>query len=292
MNPVKRTDAISTSYELQALSETKMAMPSLYTAPDSIDCWRHLRMLSTVKPVVECLPQARWMTVGDGRYGSDAAYLKSLGANVVATSLTDERLRVAHDMGRIGEYRIENAERLSPADGAFDFVFCKESYHHFPRPPMALYEMLRVAKVGVFMIEPMANARVLDAAKRGVKRLLRGDTNFNFEPSGNYLYRLDLADLGQLMCAMGNHTLAYKGINDFYHAPYGKAPAGGGLPYTVTRLGVAVQDVLARLKLLGWGLCAAAVFNGTPPAVLRQRLKQAGFSFIDLPRNPYAPSED
>ena len=285
-------NSISTSYELQALSETKMAMPSLYTAPDSIDCWRHVRMLSTVKPVLESLPNARWMTVGDGRYGSDAAYLKSLGANVVATSLTDDRLRVAHDMGRIGEFRVENAERLSSADGALDFVFCKEAYHHFPRPPLALYEMLRVAKVGVFMIEPMANARVLDALKRTVKRLLRGDSNFNFEPSGNYLYRLDLTELGQLMCAMGNHTLAYKGINDFYHAPFGKAAADGGMPYAVTRLGVAVQDGLARLKLLGWGLCAVAVFNGTPPSGLRQRMSKAGFSFIDLPRNPYVPERN
>lgn len=227
------------------------------------------------------------MTVGDGRYGSDAAYLKSLGANVVSTSLTDERLRIAHEMGHIGEFRVENAEQLSAADGALDFVFCKEAYHHFPRPPLALYEMLRVAKVGAFMIEPMANARILDAVKRAVKHLLRGQSNPNFETSGNYLYRLDLKELGQLMCAMGNHTIAWKGINDFYHGPYGKAPANAGLPYSVTRLGLGVQDSLARLKLLGWGLCAVVLFNGSPPAVLRQRLMQNGFNFIDLPRNPY-----
>jgi SAM-dependent methyltransferase len=283
-------DTIQTSYDLQALSETSMGMPSFYTAPHSIDCWRHVRMLSSVKPLVEAMPGARWMTVGDGRYGSDAAFLRSVGAEVVATSLTDERLREASALGHIGEYRRENAEKLSAEDGSFDMVFCKEAYHHFPRPPLALYEMLRVARTGVFMIEPMANARPLDTLKRVVKRMLRGETNLSYEPSGNYLYRLDLRELGQLMCAMGNHTLAFKGLNDFYHGPYGHAPAGRGWPFAVTRAGVAVQDGLCRLRLLGWGLCAVAVFNGTPPALARERLTRAGFTFIDLPRNPYVPN--
>jgi len=264
-------------------------MPSSYTDPGSIDNWRHARMQALVKGLVAALPAARWMTVGDGRYGSDAAYLTSIGADVLATSLTDERLKLACERGFIRKYRIENAERLSCADGAFDFVFCKESYHHFPRPPIALYEMLRAARIGAVLIEPYDNRRLLDVVKRGAKRLLRGDTEFNFEPSGNFLYRINLAELGQMMCAMGNHTVAVRGINDFFHPRFSRAPASGsGLPFVLTRLGIGVQDLLARLGLLGWGLCCVVVFNGTPPPAMLEGLRAQGFRIVELPRNPYA----
>jgi SAM-dependent methyltransferase len=284
-------DAVKHSYESQARSEALMGMPSAYTDPGSIDHWRHLRMQSLIKGLVLALPTARWMTVGDGRYGSDAAYLKSIGADVLATSLTDERLKIASEQGFIGRYQIENAEQLSCADGAFDFVFCKESYHHFPRPPIALYEMLRAARVGAVLIEPLHNPRLLDTVKRGIKRLLRGDTEFNFEPSGNFLYRINVHELGQLMCAMGNHTIALRGINDFFHPRLSRERAGGrAWPFLLTRLGVALQDVLARLGLLGYGLCCVVAFNGTPSTALLNALRREGFQIIDLPRNPYAPT--
>lgn len=281
-------DAVKRSYELQALSESKMGMPSAFTDPGSIDNWRHARMLAMVKTLVSVMPAARWMTVGDGRYGSDAAYLESVGANVLATSLTDDHLKIACERGFIAKYRIENAERLSCADDEFDFVFCKESYHHFPRPPIALYEMLRVARVGAVLIEPCLNPRLLDSLKRRVKRLLRGDTEFNFEPSGNFLYRVHLGELGRLMCAMGNYTMAVRGINDFFHLRFAGERAGSGLPFLLTRLGIALQDALARVGLLGWGLCCVVVFNGRPPTPLLDALRGQGFRIVELPRNPYA----
>lgn len=39
-------------------------------------------------------------------------------------------------------------------DDAFDYVLCKDSYHHMPRPMIALYQMLRVARRAVVLIEP------------------------------------------------------------------------------------------------------------------------------------------
>lgn len=281
-------DAIEDRYARQAQGEASMGLPSAYTDPASIDHWRHVRMQSLICGLVEAMPQARWMTVGDGRYGSDAAYLQSIGADVLATSLTDERLEIAHQRGFITKYRVENAERLSCADGAFDFVFCKESYHHFPRPPVALYEMLRVARIGAVLIEPYDNPGLLDPLKRLLKRLLRGDASFDFEPAGNYIYRVNRAELERMMCAMGQRTLAIRGINDFFHARLSHQRAGGfGLAWTLTRVGIAVQNVLARLRLLGWGLCCAVVFNGTPPPELLAALRTRGFRVIELPRNPY-----
>ncbi|MGH8630913.1 MAG: class I SAM-dependent methyltransferase, partial [Burkholderiales bacterium] len=86
-------------------------------------------MLRVTDPLLEAMPAAQWITIGDGWYGSDAHYLRSRGQQVVATSLTDDSLAIARDRGWIGEYRAENAEALSFGDGACDFVLCKEAYH-------------------------------------------------------------------------------------------------------------------------------------------------------------------
>lgn len=286
-------EQIEQSYLRQAESEQQMELPSRYTRPDSVDNWRHTRMLELTKPICQVFPGSQWMTVGDGRYGSDAAYLHAHGVNVIATSLTDERLRYAHEQGYIPAFQAENAEHISLPDNAVDFVLCKEAYHHFPRPPIALYEMLRVARIGVVLIEPLDNPMLLDGMKRLLKRVIRGDREMQFEPSGNFLYRLNIRELGKLMTAMGGEDMAFKGINDFFHARLGSYDAQGvNVGSVVTRLGVAVQNVLSRLGLLGYGLGCVVVFKrGTGRETLAS-LRQAGFEWIELPKNPYVGHHD
>ncbi|WP_158308790.1 methyltransferase domain-containing protein [Desulfocurvibacter africanus] len=72
----------------------------------------------------------------------------------------------------IPEYSVENAEKLSFANGSYDYLLCKEAFHHFPRPMIALYEMLRVARKGIVLIEPNDNGAD------------------GFEECGNYVYSL------------------------------------------------------------------------------------------------------
>lgn len=280
---------IESSYRRQAMSEEAMGWPSRYGSPDSLDNWRHTRMLDFVKPLLRELPGSSWLTVGDGRYGSDAAYLLQAGASATASSLTDERLRHAHDRGHIKDFRAENAERISLGDGEVDFVLCKEAYHHFPRPPVALYEMLRVARVGAVLIEPMDNPRPFDKLKTLLKRAVRGDGEVFFEPSGNFIYRINVREVGKLMTAMGGLTLAVRPFNDFFHPGLGACDARGwNRGRLLTDLGIAVQDLLCRLRLTGWGLCATVVFKGQADAQLLRALRAAGFQLIELPRNPHA----
>lgn len=280
---------VQTSYSRQAMDEGKMGWPSRYGAPNSIDNWRHTRMLECTRPLFEALPESVWMTLGDGRYGSDAAYLKEQGVTATASSLTDEKLRVAHEQRYIDAYSIENAESISLRNDTVDFVLCKEAYHHFPRPPMALYEMLRVARVGAVLIEPIDDVKVLGLFRTMAKKLLRGDTEMNFEPSGNFLYRLNVRELGKLHTAMGGEFMAFKGINDFYLGRLSQYDARQWNTGTLlTRTGIAVQDVLARMHLLGFGLGCVVVFKGRPEIALLERLERAGFRIIKLPKNPYA----
>jgi len=280
-------------HEMQARTELSMDMPSAYTAPASVDAWRHRRMLDRVDPLLQAMPNSTWMTVGDGRFGSDAAYLKAKGHSACASSLTADSLLAAQQMGRIDEFAVENAERLSRLDDSFDFVLCKEAFHHFPRPPIALYEMLRVARIAAVMIEPIDNPRVLDGVKSVVKRLLRGGSSQLFEPSGNYIYRPSIREVHKLMLAMGGKWVAHSFINDFYHARFASHEyRRGSLPTELTLLGVAVQDALCALRLMGYGLACIVVFKRAPGAELVSALRKASFLLHELPSNPYLPNSD
>lgn len=281
-------EQIEHSYLRQAESENQMELPSRYTRPDSVDNWRHTRMLGMTRAIWEGHPESTWMTVGDGRYGSDAAYLHSQGVRVTATSLTDDKLRYAYEKGHVPAFQAENAEHISLSDEAVDFVLCKEAYHHFPRPPVALYEMLRVVRRAVVLIEPLDNPRLLDGFKSLIKRVIRGDKELQFEPSGNFLYRLNIRELGKLMTAMGGEVMAFKGINDFYHARLASHDARKpSLGFLITQLGVAIQDWLSKVGLLGYGLGCVVVFKGQPDSGSLEALRHAGYKIIDLPKNPY-----
>jgi ubiquinone/menaquinone biosynthesis C-methylase UbiE len=281
------------SYQRHISHERKLeALPSCYTAPESIDAWRHQRMLSTTLTLLEAYPNSTWLTLGDGTYGSDAHYLKIHGADATASSLTDATLKSASERGYIGKYRAENAEALTMKDNSFEFVLCKESYHHFPRPPIAFYEMWRVAEKAVVLIEPYDDRRrVLDSFKYLVKKLLRGDSTDQFEPVGNFLYRVNVREIEKMATALNGACVAVKLYNDFYYA---KASADKYHSITVgsliTKLGIFVQDTLSRMRLLNFGLVTVMVFKQDIDAALRKDLHRRGFSLSELPRNPYLPS--
>jgi SAM-dependent methyltransferase len=284
-------EQIEKCYQRQAAADMLMELPSRFTRPDSIDNWRHTRMLDLTRTIRDAFPGSRWMTIGDSRYGSDAAYLHAHGVEVIATSLTDERLRYAQQKGLVPQYRAENAERISMPDNACDFILCKEAYHHFPRPPIALYEMLRVSRVAVVLIEPLDNPRLLDGVKRLFKMTVRGEREQLFESDGNYLYRLNLRELQKLLTAAGGEVLAFKGINDFFHTGLANYPANElNLGAVATRVGICIQNIFSKARLLGIGLGCVVVFKGNIRPEVRRAFKTDGFKIIDLPRNPYLGS--
>jgi len=277
------------SYERHVRYEQQSELPSCYSAPGSIDAWRHQRMHDTVLPLLEANPNAKWLTVGDGSYGSDAHYLQGHGADATASSISDATLRGAHERGYIAKYRIENAEALALEDDSFEFVFCKESYHHFPRPPVAFYEMWRVASRAVVLIEPADGPpRILDSFKWLVKKALRGDSTDQFEPAGNFLYRVGTREIEKMATALNGACVAVKRYNDFYYAKASSDMHGARtVGNVVTQLGLLVQDTLCRLGLLNFGLATIVVFKHGIDDALRASLRKGGFVLLQLPRNPY-----
>jgi ubiquinone/menaquinone biosynthesis C-methylase UbiE len=80
-------------------------------------------------------------------------------------------------------------EKLSFGNKSFELVFVKEAIHHVPRPILALYEMLRVAKKAVIFIEPEESllGNCLDRMGFVSKYEKNQDGNFRFRD--NFVYR-------------------------------------------------------------------------------------------------------
>lgn len=284
---------ITDSYESHARREEQQAdrleLPSCFSAPDTVDAWRHRRMHEMLLPLIEADPDATWMTVGDGSYGSDAYFIQQKGVDVLATSLTDASLRIAHEKGFLNKFAAVNAEQIPYADHSFDYVLCKEAYHHFPRPAIAFYEMLRVARKGVVLIEPYDGPkRLMDLVKEPMKKLLWGKSQtIHFEPSGNFIYRVNPKEMGKKLAGMGYAAIAYKTFNDIYLPRFGKSKTGASGGYLATRLAILLQDTLCAFRLLNPGLVTLVCFKHMPSEPLLRGIKQSGFPVEKLPLNPY-----
>lgn len=188
----------------------------------SIDWWRHKRLW---EPVFQCLAHTKeqtWLTVGD-TYGSDAFQMKREGfQHVLPSSIDSHLLEESKRRGYIDEYSVQNAESLSFADNSFDYVLCREAYHHFPRPMIALYEMLRVARKAVVLIEPQDP--MIDHPA------YVGPVPAGYEVSGNYVYTLSRRELSKVALGLNLHVLACRGMFDMYRDEIAKMRASEDNP--------------------------------------------------------------
>ena len=268
-------------------------LPLHYTMPESIDNWRHSRMMDTIIEIINYSKENKknltnsWVTLGDGRYADNANYLHEKGLNdVIATSITEENLKYARDNNYIKNFKVENAENLSFQDKSIDFILCKESYHHFPRPLIALYEMMRVAKQAIILIEPLDDNKFFNFFKKFIKLLIRGkgQGDFIFEPSGNFLYRISLKELKKILSAISGYNFAFKGINDFYIAKFeNKSCKTYNIANMITKFAIFFQNILTKINLLGYGLCSIIIYEKNNKN-LESVLINSGFKIFKIPQ--------
>jgi len=253
-------------------------------------------MYNLVLPLLLSDPHTRWLTVGDGRFGLDAQYIMSNGSVCLATDISDTLLIEAKQKNLINDYQIENAEALSFDDNQFDYTFCKESFHHFPRPIIALYEMLRVSKKAAVLIEPSdplttpTPLKVLfQNFKKMVKFILKKDTrDHHYEEVGNYIYKLSIKEITKIAIAQNFSTIAIKGINDVYlsgvenemvedHGPLLKKTKGR----------IFLYDLLCLLRLQDHLLVSVVIFKSQPSKATIEALIKHRYTIIHLPQNPH-----
>lgn len=290
------------SYELHKkhFEETTGAQLENWKKKDTVDYWRHERSYRLMDALIEAHPEASWLTVGDGRYGTDAHYILGKGLkNVLASDISDTLLIEAKRDGFITDYATENAEKMSFPDGHFDFVLCKEAYHHFPRPAIALYEMLRVAKKGVVLIEPL-DKNILYTQDNFFVKCIRSVTNIlmlqwkglykyeNFEEVGNYIYTVSEREINKVALALNLKYTFFKKQNDCFipGADEEKLADKGPIYQTIKRT-LRRHDLLCRIGIMQYGLMGTIIMKEKPDAVCLQKLKEAGYQGYVLPDNPY-----
>ena len=282
------------SYKRHTNHELKNAqselLPSAYTNPQSIDAWRHRRMQEIILPLLEFYPKSTWMTIGDGNFGSDAHFLSEHGLDVVSTSLNENSLSIAKERGFIEKYKVENAECISFSENTFDFVFCKEAYHHFPRPPIAFYEMLRVSRKGVVLIEPQESSKkILNFLKDAFKKWFRKDKTNLFEESGNFIFRINIREIEKMMTALNYTVVASKKLNDFYFPKFSECQSNKlSYPFLITKFGCFIQNILGLINLFDFGGACVIAFKEIPSENLLVELKRHNFYVQILPKNPFS----
>lgn len=186
---------------------------------DTINRWRYERLYKCIDPLLKMYPKSEWLTVGDFYYGTDAQYLLSKGHKAVASDIDDYFLKKGKDIGYIENYSRENVESLSFDDESYDFVLCKETFHHLPRPYIGLYEMLRVSKVGIILIEPydrFINASPVEIFGNWVLKKIKGRMHDLYEPSGNYKYSISKREIEKIALGLNLPQIAFKFLSDYY----------------------------------------------------------------------------
>lgn len=244
--------------------QSKHAIANSWLDSCSLDYWRHERLRHPLLSVIAANPKSSWLTIGDGRFGTDANYLLRHGIkSVVASDLNDNLLKIAFESKFINSYSIINAENIEFKDDSFDFIYCKEALHHFPRPYIALHEMYRVAKFGVILTEPrdfsISNNLLSHLFNKLVHSIL-GKKNHFFEPVGNYVYGFSEREYEKFLLGMHFNKIAFAYCNDSY---------AQGIEL-VNSAPKSVLDFYAHLKLKGKiaTLDLLSLFKLRPPNML------------------------
>lgn len=265
---------------------------------NTINNWLQSIQFSCLDPLISVKGQA-WLTVGDA-YGLDANYIISNGNDNTAhaSDLKSDFLKVSEQEGFINSFSAENAEKLSFEDNRFDYVLCKETYHHFPRPYMAVYEMLRVARKGIMMIEPqdpvikmpmfLFITNILAAINdKLVQKVWKN--RFSYEPVGNFVYKVSEREFEKLAAGLNLRMVAFKRINsNFYYKGAETTMANpGNLKFLKLRIKKYIFDLLVKLKLCSSQVLTSLIFKETPDEQEQQKLKRAGYHLVHIPLNPY-----
>ena len=141
------------------------------------------------------------LNLGDSRGGAESVYFKNIGWKSLPCDYITTVLKIAkEEIGFIDDYAEQDMEDMTFNNDSFDYVITKESLHHLSRPYSAIYEMLRVAKEGICIIEPRDYEY-----KFGDER---------YESCGNFCFGFSLKELVKTFTAMYYTEVCYRYICD------------------------------------------------------------------------------
>lgn len=264
---------------------------------DSISYYITTRSLKLLAPFFN--EKRKWLTVGDYN-GLEANFLIDNKQDVTASDLDDTFLAKAHDLGLIDKYDIVNSENIPFEDSSFDYVLCKEAYHHFPRAYLSLYEMVRCSKKATIIIEPidiLLTSPVFCMIK-SILDLINPDlinkvwkNRFSFESVGNYVFKISEREIEKLSMGIGLEAIAFKGVNFVLNHGIEKELLLASPPdkkiLNKLKSMFKRKDMLSRLHLIPYNHKIAVLFKSKPELGVINEMKRAGYSYLELPKNPY-----
>jgi ubiquinone/menaquinone biosynthesis C-methylase UbiE len=225
-----------------------------------------------------------WFTVGDC-YGTDAIWLSSYCKEVTATDIQKDLIELAQQEGYIKSFSGQNAEKMTFEDDSFDFAYCRETFHHFPRPYIAVYEMLRCAKKGVIIDEPadpyirmpffMFICNILDTKKNPKRSAKLWRNRFSFEEAGNYVYKTSQREFEKIAMGMGLPAIA------FYKYNFGEKGS------SIEKIKHFFINILCVLGIIPYKRLATILFKELPNNDTKKALRKQGYCYYELPKNPY-----
>lgn len=290
-------DNQSEKWEECISNRTQNIFSKRWLRKDTLDYWRHQRMLNPIKSFI--VPNESWLTIGDGRYGTEANFLIEKGVKAHATDLSDKLLKIGKSIGFINDYSQENAEALSFDDESFDYVLIKEALHHFPRPWIALNEAFRVCRKGVIIIEPNDQlSQGFNPLKKLIfliKKLKKINTNINdysFEEVGNFIFTVNLREMEKFLLAMHYRDIASIQMNDFYIKGVEEInivnPNWHDKKFIfLFKLIILIRNILCVLKLSRYSIMSVALLKNMPKKNTIKKMQKYNWIFKKLPKNPY-----
>jgi len=241
-----------------------------------------------------------WLTIGDYN-GFEAKYLAEHNQQVTASDISDVYLKDAYEQNIIDNYKKINVEQIDYDEDSFDYSFCREAFHHFPRAYLGLHEMIRVARKGAILIEPVdiLSKMPLLLFLKNICDLFNPylinkiwKNRFSWETVGNYVFKTSEREIEKIAMGMGLSCIAFKEINLRVTAfpekwgDYFKTPTDMKLYRKLNRK-LSVWNFFCRLRIIPYNRLCAIIFKEKPQAELLQELRKNNYKVIELPANPY-----
>lgn len=180
--------------------------------PSHPDTMRHYELLRSSDGLLDHTNPSSILSVGDN-LARDAGYFKKRfpNAHCIASDLYADGIIEAASRGYVDSVISADIEKLPFEDSEIDCVIAKEAFHHWPRPMLGLYEMLRVAMKAVVLIEPYDVVRSMPNA-------FLEPHNFTdrYEEVGNYVYQISLREIFKSAWSLYYPAVAAVGFNDPY----------------------------------------------------------------------------